>query len=404
MFPRTSPSHFSPARNLQQKVLHLRGGHRLPAQKRSEFGKSRRLRSKFNPEKMFEAMKNQSIDEGDILLHENEWILRNLYYGNDPVDKVVQEIKEFEEQHPEVVMEERNVDLDTFGLLSVEKWKNHIKRYRLPEEDDDDDSSTARREAMEAERYVDVDEDEVEEDRKHQSRISHFYLAQSYQIGYAVDEINHTKAFRHFELSAKMDFPPAMTCLGTCYLHGYGTEKDEEEAVKWYRKAAKEGCVEGMYNFGLCLQDGVGVKENVELAIQWMNKSATEEHVDAMYVMAMYHMHGAGPIKQDQELANEMLTKIVDRFDHASSQLRGIEEEVVVAVEQAEEKEDSVEEISERIIDICSSLAKSFFFGRGTEKSPEMAEKLVKFAVVEEEGKELMSSWEKELEFMIDEA
>ena len=29
--------------------------------------------------------------------------------------------------------------------------------------------------------------------------------------------------------------------LGVCYLHGEGVEKDEHEAVKWYRKAAEQG-------------------------------------------------------------------------------------------------------------------------------------------------------------------
>lgn len=31
----------------------------------------------------------------------------------------------------------------------------------------------------------------------------------------------------------------AQTGLGYCYLQGEGVEKDEREAVKWYRKAAK---------------------------------------------------------------------------------------------------------------------------------------------------------------------
>jgi len=313
---------------------------------------------------MFAQMKNRSFTEGDLLMEEDDALFHNLYYGNRHKDEVLKDIKEFEEEHPEVVREERNVNLDTLGLLAVEKWNYHIKRYRLPDyDDDDDDSSTARREAEEAEKRLYIDNDETEEDRKHKSRVSHFYLAQSYQIGYAVDEINHTKAFHHFQMSAMMDLPEAMTCLGTCFLHGYGTDKDVAEAVRWYSKAAEAGCSEGMYNLALCLQDGVGVQESIGMAIQWMNQSAADEHVDAMYVMAMYHMQGAGAIEKNEELANEMLTKIVDRFDHPASQL---------------------------------SLAKSFLLGRGTERDETMAVKLAKFAAGEEEAEKLISSWEKE--------
>jgi TPR repeat protein len=35
-----------------------------------------------------------------------------------------------------------------------------------------------------------------------------------------------------------------MTTAGRCYLDGYGTEKDMEEAVKWLRMAAGNGDAE----------------------------------------------------------------------------------------------------------------------------------------------------------------
>ncbi len=52
------------------------------------------------------------------------------------------------------------------------------------------------------------------------------------------------KAFELFLKSAMEGVTSAMTTAGRCYLDGYGTEKDMEEAVKWLRMAAGNGDAE----------------------------------------------------------------------------------------------------------------------------------------------------------------
>lgn len=39
----------------------------------------------------------------------------------------------------------------------------------------------------------------------------------------------------------------AMHNLGMCYENGYGVQKSESEAVRWYRKAADQGEVASTY-------------------------------------------------------------------------------------------------------------------------------------------------------------
>ena len=41
--------------------------------------------------------------------------------------------------------------------------------------------------------------------------------------------------------SAEADYVPSQKELGSCYETGSGVEKDDAEAVKWYRKAAEQG-------------------------------------------------------------------------------------------------------------------------------------------------------------------
>ena len=64
----------------------------------------------------------------------------------------------------------------------------------------------------------------------------------------------------------------------------FGVEKDEEEAVKWYRKAAKQDDPESLYRLGLCYEKGIGVKADRAEAIKWYRKAASgyEEAEDAL--------------------------------------------------------------------------------------------------------------------------
>lgn len=57
----------------------------------------------------------------------------------------------------------------------------------------------------------------------------HYYLKQEYQV-----------AFGWFAKAAKFDYAEAQYYIGLCYAQGTGVEKDYEEAMKWYLKAAAQ--------------------------------------------------------------------------------------------------------------------------------------------------------------------
>lgn len=61
--------------------------------------------------------------------------------------------------------------------------------------------------------------------------------------------------------------------LGWCYRRGEGVEKNNEEAVKWYRKAAKQGYEEAQYELGGCYANGIGVKRNEKKVTKWYQKA-----------------------------------------------------------------------------------------------------------------------------------
>lgn len=79
------------------------------------------------------------------------------------------------------------------------------------------------------------------------------------------------KAFHYFSLAAAQSYAPAMNNLGfmlrsplrrqsccssaSLFRHGIGTEKDEEQAVDWFQKAAEQGDVAAKDNLMVMLQE-----------------------------------------------------------------------------------------------------------------------------------------------------
>ena len=67
--------------------------------------------------------------------------------------------------------------------------------------------------------------------------------------------------------------------LAQCFLHGYGVNKDLQQAVSLFKKAAGAGHVRAQYSLGRCLELGQGVvnKDPGEAAV-WYRKAAKQGH------------------------------------------------------------------------------------------------------------------------------
>ena len=60
--------------------------------------------------------------------------------------------------------------------------------------------------------------------------------------------------------------------LGLMYDKGEGVPQDDDEAVKWYRKAADQGDASAQNNLGLMYEFGRGVRRNYTEAVRWYRK------------------------------------------------------------------------------------------------------------------------------------
>ena len=62
---------------------------------------------------------------------------------------------------------------------------------------------------------------------------------------------------------------------------GSGVQKDDKEALRWYKKAAATGNAEAMYQVGRAYENGSGVREDVQTAVDWCEDAGLRGNKDA---------------------------------------------------------------------------------------------------------------------------
>lgn len=98
---------------------------------------------------------------------------------------------------------------------------------------------------------------------------------------YKDTEKNYEEAFKWYKKSADQGNPRAENNIGNCYFRGRGVETNYEEAFRYYKKSAKQGNAVGQYNLGVLYQIGKGTEKNYEEAFKWFTKSSEQGYEDA---------------------------------------------------------------------------------------------------------------------------
>jgi TPR repeat protein len=97
----------------------------------------------------------------------------------------------------------------------------------------------------------------------------------AYMLGRALDAAKQNdEAIRYYRKAVDAGCAAAMNNLATKYRGGYGVAKDAAEAVRLYRKAADAGNARAMLNLGRMYRDGNGVEKNETEAARLTRKAA----------------------------------------------------------------------------------------------------------------------------------
>ena len=76
--------------------------------------------------------------------------------------------------------------------------------------------------------------------------------------------------------------------LGGFYAKGVGVEKDEAEAVKWFRAAAEQGFMKGKALLGLAYFEGTGVEKDEAEGVKWLRAAAEQGDETAQKFLAAH--------------------------------------------------------------------------------------------------------------------
>ncbi|MDR0524746.1 MAG: tetratricopeptide repeat protein, partial [Spirochaetaceae bacterium] len=87
---------------------------------------------------------------------------------------------------------------------------------------------------------------------------------------------NNEKAVYWYTKAAKQGHASAQYNLGFCYTRGEGVRKNDETAVQWFAKAAEQGLAQGQYVLGFSYHKGIGIPQDTEKAVYWYEKAAKQ--------------------------------------------------------------------------------------------------------------------------------
>ena len=195
-----------------------------------------------------------------------------------------------------------------------------------------------------------------------------FHLSEHYQRGDEVSEDLYF-SFRLLRLVAEQGYEHAYPTLGKFYAFGIGTQKNLEEAVRWFLKidnqddvdilaimahcyhfgigvpkdeaksydlwvmaalrghsnafrfletAANAGHAEGQYYLGLSYQNGIGTPADIKQALHWFHKAAEQNHVHAQCRIGILYNEGEYGIERDPEIAVQWFRLAATQNDTAA--------------------------------------------------------------------------------------
>ena len=105
-----------------------------------------------------------------------------------------------------------------------------------------------------------------------------------------LDNRQFDEAFAQYSRLAEAGDPRSQVFVGWMCSEGWGTTKDPERALEWYRKAASVGSPAGAY---YCA--GHAIRErSYEEALKWLYMAAANEYGPALLWLGILHVRGMG--------------------------------------------------------------------------------------------------------------
>ncbi|KAF9974588.1 hypothetical protein BGZ73_001986 [Actinomortierella ambigua] len=125
-------------------------------------------------------------------------------------------------------------------------------------------------------------------------------LASRYEKGYGVNR-DDSEAFRWYLKAAEQGSTEAQNMIGDFYYSGRGTPKDLVAAAHWTWKAAEAGDPKAQTCLGVMYEEGKGVERDDVKALSWYRMSAVQGYATAQFNLAVMYHKGNGVNRDDVE-------------------------------------------------------------------------------------------------------
>lgn len=131
-------------------------------------------------------------------------------------------------------------------------------------------------------------------------RDAQYMLGFMYAYGRGVEK-DEVEAVKWYRMAAEQGHDEAQDSLGDCYYFGDGVAEDDVEAVKWYRMAAEQDNELAQCSLGDCYYYGDGVAQDYTAAAKWFSLAAGRGDAEAQCKLGEMYVGGLGVQKDERE-------------------------------------------------------------------------------------------------------
>ena len=114
---------------------------------------------------------------------------------------------------------------------------------------------------------------------------------------------NYNEAVKLYLKAAEFGFADAQFSLGCLYRKGLGVATDDIQANKWFLLAAEQGLKEAQNNLGYAYEEGIGLEQDYAQAYKWYSKAAEQDYYVAQCNLGDCYYYGRGVAKDYTEAA-----------------------------------------------------------------------------------------------------
>ena len=133
-------------------------------------------------------------------------------------------------------------------------------------------------------------------------------LGTLYAIGYEIRIPDYAGALKRYRISERQKNGNVEVQF---YYGSYNIKQDYAEALKWFRKAAGQGCDNAQNNLGILYANGYGVEQDYAEALKWYRKAAGQGVAAAWKSLGNMYCRGEG-VEKDFVTAAEWYRKYVE--------------------------------------------------------------------------------------------